>query len=262
MPHLTPIRTIALALLLMPLLAACSRKQEVAPPSGGIGGEKNRAGAQLAYEHRLTLRLPSEAIAPRLDEAHTACESARFGECHVLRIEQSSWNTSITVRIVPDGVEPLVALAAKGGEVSERETSAEDLAPAVADNQRNQERLKTQQKRLDELATRKDLAVADLIALGKEQAEVESQLQVLERESAGQQHRIATNLLTLMLRPVGADSRGARLRQSLGSVFDQFVNGLANAVEAISYGLPFVLLGFPLLLLWLWLWRRFARRRA
>jgi hypothetical protein len=255
------IRAIVLILLLLPLLAACSRKQEVTPQAS-IGGEQNRAGAQLAYEHRLTLRLPAEAIAPRLNEARAACESARFGACNVLRIEQSSWDASITVRIVPDGVEPLVALAAKGGEVGERATSAEDLAPAVADNQRNQERLKAQQKRLDELAARKDLAVADLIALGKEQAAVESELQALEQTAAGQQHRIATNLLTMKLRRADADTRGSRLRESFSGVFDQFVDGLANAIEAISYGLPFVLLGFPLLLLWLWLWRRFARRRG
>jgi len=260
-PRLVSIRTIVLALLLIPLLAACSKKQEVTPPAS-IAGEKNKAGAMLAYEHRLTVRLPSEAIAPRLDAARAACESAQFGECNVLRIEQSSWDSSITVRIVPAGVEPLVALAAKGGQVGERQTSAEDLAPAVGDNQRQQTLLKAQQKRLDELAARKDLAVADLIALGKEQAAVESELQLLERESAGQQHRIATNLLTLNLRPVDADTRSSRLRQSFGNVVDQFADGLASAVEAISYGLPFVLLGFPLLLLWLWLWRRFARRRA
>lgn len=261
MPRLASIRTIVLALLLTPLLAACSKKQEVAPPPG-IAGEKNKAGAMLAYEHRLTVRLPSEAIAPRLDAARAACESAQFGECNVLRIEQSSWDSSITVRIVPAGVEPLVTLAAKGGQVGERQTTAEDLAPAVGDNQRQQTLLKTQQKRLDELAARKDLAVADLIALGKEQAAVESELQSLERESAGQQHRIATNLLTLNLRRLDADTRSSRLRQSFGNVFDEFADGLANAIEAISYGLPFVLLGFPLLLLWLWLWRRFARRRS
>lgn len=261
MPRTASIRSIVLVLLLAPLLAACSKKHEVAPPAG-IGGEQNKAGSALAYEHRLTLRLPSEAIAPRLAEARAACETARFGECSVLRIEQSSWDGLLTVRIVPAGVEPLVALAAKGGEVGERETSAEDLAPAVADNQRQQALLKAQQQRLDALAARKDLAVADLIALGKEQASVESQLQELERASAGQQHRIATNLLTLRLRPAGADTRGAHLRDSLGGILDQFVDGLASAIEAISYGLPFVLLGFPLLLLWLWLWRRFARRKA
>jgi len=260
-PRLVPVRTTAAVLLSLSLLAACSRKQEVAPQAG-LAGEKNKAPAQLAYEHRLSVRLPSQNIAPQLAATREACETARFGECNVLRIEQSSWNSSITVRIVPAGVEPLVALAAKGGEVGERETRAEDLAPAVADNQRQQARLQAQQKRLDQLAARKDLAVADLIALGKEQAEIETELQALEQASAMQQHRIATNLLTLELRPANADTRSSRLRQSFGNVLDQFADGLASAIEALSYGLPFLLLGFPLLLLWLWLWRRFARRRG
>ena len=260
MRRLVPAR-IAAALCVALLLAACSYKQEVAPHTAAIGGEQGKAGAQLAYEHRLTLYLPTDTIAPRLGATREACESARFGTCDLLRIEQSTRDASITVRIAPAGVEPLVALAAQGGEVGERETSAEDLAPAVADNQRQQARLKAQQKRLDELAARKDITVADLIALGKEQAAVESELQALEQASAGQQRRITTNLVTLNLRPAGADTRGARLRQSLGGVLDQFVDGAANAIETLSYGLPFLLLGFPLLLLWLWLWRRFARRR-
>ena len=64
------------------------------------------------------------------------------------------------------------------------------------------------------------------------------------------------------MRPADADTRGSRLRQSLSGILDQFADGAASAIEALSYGLPFLLLGFPLLLLWLWLWRRFARRRA
>lgn len=261
MPRSVPIRMIA-CLLLAFLLAACSRKQELAPPAAAIGGETSKAGAQLAYEHRLTLHLPKDALAQRLGAAREACESARFGECNVLRIEQSTGDASITVRIVPAGVEPLVALAAQGGEVGERQTTAQDLAPAVADNQRRQARLQAQQRHMEELAARKDITVADLIALGKEQAAIESELQSLEQEAAGQQRRIATNLVTLDMRPAGADTRGSRLRQSLGEILDQFTDGAASAIEALSYGLPFLLLGFPLLLLWLWSWRRFARRRA
>ena len=261
MPRSAWIRT-TLFLLFALLLAACSRKQETAQQMAGIGGENNKAGTQLAYEHRLTLRLPKDTLAQRLGATREACESARFGECNVLRIEQSTGNTSITVRIVPAGVEPLVALAAQGGEVGERQTVAEDLAPAVADNQRQQARLKAQQQRMDELAARKDITVTDLIALGKEQAQIESELQSLEQQAAGQQRRIATNLVTLDMRPADADTRGSRLRQSLSGILDQFADGAASAIEALSYGLPFLLLGFPLLLLWLWLWRRFARRRA
>ncbi|WP_266167897.1 DUF4349 domain-containing protein [Dyella subtropica] len=253
-------RALLFLLLLSPLLAACSHKAEVAP-SATIAGEQAKAGAQLAYEHRLTLLLPPETIAPRLAATRNACEAARFGECNVLRIEQSPRQASITLRIVPTGVEPLVSLAAQGGDVGERQTSAEDLAGAVADNHRQQERLKAQQKRLDELAARRDITVSDLIALSREQANVENELQELEQTAAGQQHRVATNLVTLTLRPTGAGTRGARLSASFSGIFDQFVEGTASAFETLSYGLPFIILAFPLLMIWLWLWRRFMRRR-
>mgnify|MGYP006178246639 FL=1 len=58
----------------------------------------------------------------------------------------------MVLRIVPEGVEPIVQQASPGAELGERITSAEDLADAVADVQRQQQRLKAQQQRLDELA--------------------------------------------------------------------------------------------------------------
>jgi hypothetical protein len=257
----TWIRAALLALLATAGLSACSSKSEVKSELR-ISGEQAKAGAQLAYEHRITLQLPTEAIAPRLAAAREACEAARYGECNVLRLEQSPGLGSITVRIVPAGVEPLVALAAQGGEIGERQTTAEDLAGAVADNQRQQQRLKAQQQRLDELAARKDINVGDLIALSREQASVENQLQELEQQAAGQQRRIATNLLTLNLQPTGGRARSSRLHDALGHMLDQFTDGIGSALDALSYGLPFLILGFPLLLLWVWLWRRFVRRRS
>lgn len=254
-------QSFAVLMLLGLALTACSRKQEVAP-AAHLTGETSKAGAQLAYEHRLSLQLPPQVIAPRLADARKACETARFGECNVLRIEQSSQGASITLRIVPAGIEPLVALTAQGGKVGERQTTAEDLAPAMADNQRRQARLKLQQQRLDELAARKDVSVSDLIALSREQATVETELQALEQAASMQQHRIATNLLTLELRPAGIETHGYRLRTSLGSILDQFIDGAANALELLGYGLPFLILGFPLLWLWVRLWRRFMRRSA
>lgn len=257
-----PIVKPVLALLLCGLLlAGCSRKPG-GTSAAHLVGETPKAGAQLAYEHQLDVTLPSALVIPRLSAARTACESARYGACDVLRIEQSTGNASITVRIVPAGVEPLVALTAQDGKVVERRTTAEDLAPAIADNQNRQSRLLLQQKRLDELAARKGISVGDLIALSREQAAVETELQTLQQAAAMQQHRMATNLVTLNLRPSDIDTQGRRLRTSLGGIFDQFIDGTASAIEILGYGLPFLILGFPLLWLWVRLWRRFVRRKA
>ena len=43
---------------------------------------------------------------------------------------------------------------------------------------------------------------------------------------------------------------------------DNLVNGTADALERASYVLPFVILAFPVVWLWVVLWRRFVKRRT
>lgn len=254
-------RSALMALLLLGLLqvlAGCSKKQEVAPAP--ISGERSKAGAMLAYEHVLRIRLPGAEIAGRLAAARQACETARFGACNVLRIEQAEHDAELAVRIVPEGVEPMAKLAAQGGTVGFRQTTAEDLADAVSDNQRQRELLEKHAQHLAELAARKDIAVADLIALSHEQASVESQLQSLQAAAANQQRRLDTNRLELHFGDTSAYSRGGRIGDGLSGLLDETTEGVTDALSLLGYGLPFLILAFPLALLWLWLWRRFARR--
>ncbi|AKA25304.1 DUF4349 domain-containing protein [Pseudomonas chlororaphis] len=246
-------------LLLSSLLAACSPSERSS--SVAIGGAQGKAGAQLAYEHELTLSLPSAQIADRLNATREACESAKFGACNILRLEQGERRAQAILRIVPDGVEPIVGLAAQGAEIGQRITSAEDLADAVADVQRQQERLKAQQQRLDQLAARKDITVSDLIVLSKEQASIENDLQALAQAAAGQQRRIDTNRLTLNFVPTDSSQRGSKLQRAFDNLLDNLAYGTAEALEKGSYVLPFLILTFPLVMIWVWLWRRFVRRR-
>ncbi|MFC5740771.1 DUF4349 domain-containing protein [Dyella tabacisoli] len=254
-------RVLFMVLLLVFALSGCSKKMEVAPPAT-LTGEQGKAGAMLAYEHRLSLQLPADAIAPRLAATRSACESAQFGACNVLRIEQSKNRAELVLRIVPAGVEPLVALAAQGGEIGERETSAEDLAQVISDNHREREQLQAHTQHLSELAARRDIAVADLIAISREQANIDSRMQELELGAAVMQHRLDTNKVTLSFTPVGADNRSARVSGSFSRWMDRLTDGIADALDMFGYGLPFLLLAFPLLLLWRWLWRKVVSRRS
>lgn len=249
----------ALILLgVLQVLVGCSKKQEVSPAP--ISGEKSKAGAMLAYEHLLRIRLPGAEIASRLAATRQACETARFGACNVLRIEQAEHDAELAVRIVPEGVEPMAKLAAQGGTVGFRQTTAEDLADAVNDNQRQRELLEKHAQHLAELAARQDIAVADLIALSHEQASVESQLQSLQSVAANQQRRLDTNRLELHFGDTSAYSRSGRIGDGFSGLLDETTEGMTDALRLLGYGLPFLILAFPLALLWLWLWRRFTRR--
>ncbi|MBQ4853263.1 DUF4349 domain-containing protein [Rhodanobacter sp. B2A1Ga4] len=247
-----------LLLGLLQVLAGCSKKQEVVPAP--ISGERSKAGAMLAYEHVLRIRLPGTEIAGRLAAARQACEMARFGACNVLRIEQAEHDAELAVRIVPEGVEPMAKLAAQGGTVGFRQTTAEDIADAVNDNQRQRELLEKHAQHLAELAARKDIAVADLIALSHEQASVESQLHSLQAVAANQQRRLDTNRLELHFGDTRAYSRSGRIGDGFSGLLDETTEGVTDALGLLGYGLPFLILAFPLALLWLWLWRRFTRR--
>lgn len=241
-------------------LAGCSKKQEVAPT--GVAGEVPKAGASLAYEHKITVQLPGKQIPTSMDAVRAACETQRFGPCNVLRISQDSSQSAIVVRLVPTGVEPLVALAAQGGHLGRRETRAEDLADAVQDNLQKQRQLDTYARRLDELAARKDLSTADLIALGHEQAQVEQQRETLLGEAARRQRRIDTNLLELQYTNVDESGASHRLARSFHGMGDNVVEGVDDAISMLAYGVPFLILALPLGLLWRWAWRRLTRRRT
>ncbi len=254
--------------ILLLALAGCSKGGDGAEgaldANAGFSGEKAKAGAFLAYEHTVGIQLDKALITQRLADTREACTSGRFGACDLLGIEQgdSSYRAgSVRVRIVPEGVENLVALAGNGGTLLNRQTHAEDLAQAVADNSQVRERLLRQYKTLEQFQDRKDLSVSDMLALAREMAEVQVQLDATSQEAAQQQRRINTNLLTLNFsteeqRP----SRFSRIGDAFGNLLDNATDGSTQALQVIGYGIPFLIVLFPLALLVRWLWRRTTRR--
>jgi hypothetical protein len=238
------------------ILTACSQAPEFNDYRSGASASpvgESAPGAMLAYAHSLRIELPAAQIPERLSAAREACATARFGECHILKIQQGGYTSSLTVRVLPAGVEPLVALAGEAGKITSRNTSAEDLTEAVKDNQQKQDRLDAYAKRMDELSRRADIKVSDLIELAREQASVQQQREALLQESAQQQRSIDTNLLTLDFFEANASSPWRHLFKDL--LDHQLVEGVGDMLKLLAYGLPFLLLLFPVALLWRWAWR-------
>ncbi|WP_192981423.1 DUF4349 domain-containing protein [Pseudomonas sp. EggHat1] len=247
---------------LLAVLAGCS-EQSGAPLGGALQGERNKAGNYLAYEHHAGIELAAEQIGERIAATREACLAERFGTCNLIAAQQSSGRAphgELTLRIVPDGVEAITALASEGGELTHRTTRAEDLAQAVNDNQRQHEQLLRQQQTLQQFEKRDDLAVADLLALAREQAALEVQLQVLAQEAAQQQRRLDTNLLTLNFSSPYESSPLGRIGDAFSRLTDNLAEGTANLIEFIGYSLPFLIVLFPVALGLRKLWKRLASR--
>lgn len=256
------------ALVLTAALAGCGAPSEhAANYGGGFQGEAAKAGSSLAYEHQVGIRLASERIDAQLAATRDACTQERFGQCDLIAIEQSGdsqmRNAHLVVRIVPGGVEKLVALAAEGGQLQSRRTQAEDLAQAVSDNQQLRERLEREYQTLQGFQGRKDMSVSDLLALAKATAEVEQQLQSARQDSAQQQRRIATNLLTLdFSSEYQATGRWARIGKAFGNSLDELTDGTVSAIQVAAFGLPLLVVLLVAGLILRWLWRKLGASRA
>lgn len=234
---------------------ACSKKQEVSPAP--VPGETAKAGAKLAYEHQLSITLASDAIGPRMAEVRQACESSQFGACNVLRIDQSTRYGTLVLRVVPAGVEPLTHMASRDGTIASRQTQAEDLADAVDQTAREHQELEAYAQQMEQLAQRKDLSTTDMIALAHERAQIQVKREALDNLAAQQQRRLDTNKLTLVFSDT---EHASRWGLTWIGWLDRLYEGVSDTLMMVAYGLPVLLLVFPLALLWRWGWRKATRR--
>lgn len=257
---------IALAMLVS--LFACARHEPQAADAGGVVyNAMPRAalaappGTFLAYEDSVEIALPREQIVVRVHAMQKACVDQRFGDCSVLEVSQrggENARASLTVRIAPKGVEPFITLAGEGAEVGSRDTRAEDLAEAVAENQKTQDRLTRERARLEEFQRRPDLKVADMIALSQRLAELDGELQGTQQQQAQHRRRIDTHKVTLEFVPPNTLSDSSEVRAALSDFGDTLSAGTAMVIRVIAALLPaLVLLGLPAFLLV----RRWMRRR-
>jgi hypothetical protein len=215
-----------------------SRDAEVVvprPDKDGLVAEP----AMLAYEHDVEIRLDAERIPDKVQAVRKACESAKFGACLVLQVEQSGGRYargSLTVRAEPKAIEPLIAAAGEGGDIGDRRTRAEDLAVAVRDNTVLQDRLRKQHARLQQFQSRSDLKVEDMIALSEQISKVESELEAAEREGATHKRRIETQLLTLDFSPFAREEQRSEIAAAFrdsGDVMAASAGGVIRVVAAL-----------------------------
>ena len=242
-------------------ISACSNKEMAAgAPATSPAPPQSPRGAFLAYQHDVAIELAAADIPARLQAVQASCQSGKFGDCAVLDVRQSAGDApsaSLTVRIAPQGVEPIIAQAAQGAEIGSRSTHAEDLAQVMADNDLQQLRLQKEHAKLLEFQQRKDLAVADLLAISKQLSEIEAGLQTAQREGAQHRRRIDTQRVTLDFRPPG----GQRGRSEIAQSFLDFGSILSVSVAWMIRAFAGLLPLLVVLSVVVFLWRRRRRHK-
>jgi len=229
------------------------------PPAALASARAQRRS--LAYEHTVSIKLAADDIPARMDALQQACFSQAVGECEVLDVQQHGGDVpggSITMRVVPAGIDLLIQQAGKGGQVAERTTHAEDLAESVADNALRRSRLEKEHARLLEFQDKPNVKLEDMLELSQRLADVEAQLDGANQEAAQQQRRIATQLLTMRFNPPGVQVGGSEIGNALRDSGQIVAMTTAGVIRVLSALIP---IGLPAWAAWM-VWRFRRRRRA
>ena len=179
-------------------------------------------------------------------------------------------SASLQLRATPAWIEQFLngveagAKAAKG-EVTNRQTTAEDLTVSIIDTDARLKAQQTLQGRLEQLLAERPGKLGELLDTERELARVNGEIDSLKSTLAALRQRVDMSQLNVNYetkRPVV--SRGALqpLARAFGDFFYNLSNAMAAVITAFAVGLPWlILLG---VFLWVWLkliWPRIRRKK-
>jgi hypothetical protein len=253
-----------------------------AAEESAIGGEGANDGTvqqgqeqYIAYMHSIGMRLPVKAIEPTMQGHIDACNKAGPSVC----IITNSWlnaysedeaSASLNLRATPAWIETFLngveaeASAAKG-EITTRQTTAEDLTVSIIDTDARLKAQETLRGRLEKLLESRPGELKDVLETERELARVNGEIDSLKSSLAALRVRVDMSQLSVSYEtkrnPV---SQGAL--SPLGDAFGNFFYNLASAIAAVvtafAVGLPWLILVGALLWIWLRLiWPRIRRKK-
>jgi Domain of unknown function (DUF4349) len=229
----------------------------------------------IAYSHSVGLRLPFATIEPTLTAHTAACKTAGPSVCIVINSNLNTYSedqtgANLQLKAKPEWIDTFLGgleaqAAAAKGEISSRNTSAEDLTVSIIDTDA---RLKAQivlQGRLEKLLADRPGKLGELLETERELARVNSEVDSLKSILAAMRQRVSMSDLSLnyetKVNPVSAGAL-APISGAFENFFYNLSSALAAVVTAFAIGLPWLLLiGF---FLWIWLkliWPRVRRKK-
>lgn len=273
-------RTLFSALTLLLALSACSKsshyavsaEQKAAPIATKIIAEQSPfstsqrlPGDNLAYSHEINIELASDLIPARVEALRANC-SASKGACSVIDLQSTNdkyhISAEITLRLAPPKVAEISALAAKDATITSQHSAAEELGTAIKENEQRLIALKKYRDQLHSVLARKDINPDQLIALSRELATTQSQIEELSMDRSKIQQRIDTELLTVRLTtPIQLRvDQQTPIKDALSDFGMNFRYAIAAVISFIAGFIPWLIVIVPGFAALRWLWIRVGRR--
>ena len=213
----------------------------------------------LAYEHRITIDLPKDDIEKVFEEIISFCADDTKNKCTILH---SSLNTgdysssNIQARVLPTGVESLIRSATKQGNTSNKSTDTEDLQDAIVNGNKRLEMLLQYQSKLIELEKESSNDIESLIKISRELSQVQSDIEYAEGEKAKLLHRTQMYIVHISLHSRSYVSFWGPISDSLKAFGENLSEGISQAIIAVAYLLPWVVIALFLLYVLRIVWRK------
>jgi hypothetical protein len=244
-----------------------------AGPAAGkpAGGQPVDPVSYLAYSYALGLEVPGERLIGLMDGHAAACRSAGLRVCQVVGSSRhgdpdARLGGSLSLRAEPEWLQRFMQGAQRDavgadGRVTRQSTSTEDLTRSIIDTEATLRAKRGLRDRLQQLLATRPGSLADLLAVERELARVQGELDSTESNLTAMRTRVSMSALTIEYESTARAVAGSTLeplRLALIGFLDTLIESTAALVEVVGGLLPWVLA------IWLlvWLLLRFRRRRA
>ena len=166
----------------------------------------------------------------------------------------------IRVRVKRPGIEKLISLAATGGEVASRNTSAEDLEGPIRDNAKRLDMLRSYREKLLALESKVGSNPEALIKVSQELATVQSELESATGVEARLMERVKMDLLNISIQSRTQRGFWSPVKRAASDFGSNLSEGIASAITGLAYLLPWSLILFAAGFVLRKIWRRMRRK--
>ncbi len=224
----------------------------------------------LAYRFSFSFSIPAKNLSDVAQRAVQSCQDAGLDRCQIVhsslnQYDQDQISASLSLRVDPKWFENYRQSLAQdskqaGGKMTSSNVSAEDLSIAISDADARLSSLQTLRTRLQNLLETKGSTVKDLMAVERELARVQGQIESSTARLRILRTRVSMSVVDIeyQSKPVAASRSAFRpIAEALTNFTHIFARALGGLIECIAFVLPWLFIGLPIL----WVVRRFWRRR-
>lgn len=234
------------------------------------------SGNFLAYRHNYSTRLPADHVKQTADKHIEACRTAGRDKCQILRSnisDHSSTNVdaSFSFRADPVWLESFfdqmrTDVKNAKGKIESNTVSVEDLTTSILDSDA---RLKAQtalRGRLEGLLETRDGELTDLLALEREIARVQGEIESATAVLKALRARVSMSQVDISYRSKYVAVSGnafSEVSYALKNFLRILMSGLGGVITFLAYTLPwFIFIILPGFLISRKMWRRHKRSRT